>query len=177
MLDIPWAQLVLPGDTVTTTGFDGVFPADVPVGTVEDVLGNEADEFKLWWSSSARITRDPVTSCGLTTHATPDSTVCPTPQPRRHERLVALFLDGGLGVALASSVVPLRGVLGWVRIARRPCLWIAENAGGLASDPYLMLSAGTGALLDVVCLTGGMHLAASVTLGMAYPTDCGLGVA
>ena len=46
VLDIPWAQLVLPGDTVTTTGFDGVFPADVPVGTVEDVLGNEADEFQ-----------------------------------------------------------------------------------------------------------------------------------
>ena len=37
---------MLPGDTVTTTGFDGVFPADVPVGTVEDVLGNEADEFQ-----------------------------------------------------------------------------------------------------------------------------------
>ena len=29
-----------------TTGFDGVFPADVPVGMVEDVLGNEADEFQ-----------------------------------------------------------------------------------------------------------------------------------
>lgn len=46
VLDIPWSQLVLPGDTVMTTGFDGVFPADVPVGTVEDVLGNEADEFQ-----------------------------------------------------------------------------------------------------------------------------------
>ena len=46
VLDIPWAQLVLPGDTVMTTGFDGVFPADVPVGFVEDVLGNEADEFQ-----------------------------------------------------------------------------------------------------------------------------------
>lgn len=46
VLDIPWAQLVLPGDTVMTTGFDGVFPADVPVGLVEDVLGNEADEFQ-----------------------------------------------------------------------------------------------------------------------------------
>ena len=46
VLDIPWSQLVLPGDTVMTTGFDGVFPADVPVGMVEDVLGNEADEFQ-----------------------------------------------------------------------------------------------------------------------------------
>jgi len=44
--DIPWSQLVLPGDTVMTTGFDGVFPADIPVGTVEDVQGNEADEFQ-----------------------------------------------------------------------------------------------------------------------------------
>ena len=46
VLDIPWSQLVLPGDTVMTTGFDGVFPADVPEGMVEDVLGNEADEFQ-----------------------------------------------------------------------------------------------------------------------------------
>ena len=44
--DIPWAQLVLPGDTVMTTGFDGVFPPDIPVGVVEDVLGTEADEFQ-----------------------------------------------------------------------------------------------------------------------------------
>lgn len=46
VIDIPWSQLVLPGDTVMTTGFDGVFPADVPVGLVEDVRGNEADEFQ-----------------------------------------------------------------------------------------------------------------------------------
>ena len=46
VLDIPWSQLVLPGDTVMTTGFDGVFPADVPVGMVEDVVGNETDEFQ-----------------------------------------------------------------------------------------------------------------------------------
>lgn len=44
--DIPRAQLVLPGDTVTTTGFDGVFPPDIPVGLVDDVEGNEADEFQ-----------------------------------------------------------------------------------------------------------------------------------
>ena len=46
VLDIPWANLVLPGDTIVTTGFDGVFPADIPVGIVEDVIGNEADEFQ-----------------------------------------------------------------------------------------------------------------------------------
>ena len=46
VIDIPWSQLVLPGDTAMTTGFDGVFPADVPVGLVEDVRGNEADEFQ-----------------------------------------------------------------------------------------------------------------------------------
>lgn len=46
VLDIPWAHLVLPGDSVLTTGFDGVFPADIPVGFVIDVTGNEADEFQ-----------------------------------------------------------------------------------------------------------------------------------
>ena len=45
-MDVPRAQLALPGDTVLTTGFDGVFPADVPVGIVEDVLGNGAEEFQ-----------------------------------------------------------------------------------------------------------------------------------
>lgn len=44
--DIPWAHLVLPGDTFFTTGHDGVFPADIPVGTVLDVVGTEADEFQ-----------------------------------------------------------------------------------------------------------------------------------
>ena len=43
---MPRAQLVLPGDTVTTTGYDGVFPPDIPVGVVADVEGNEADEFQ-----------------------------------------------------------------------------------------------------------------------------------
>ena len=46
VLDMPRAQLVLPGDTVTTTGYDGVFPPDIPVGVVADVEGNEADEFQ-----------------------------------------------------------------------------------------------------------------------------------
>ena len=47
VMDVPRAQLVLPGDTVMTTGFDGVFPADVPVGLVSDIVeGDEADEFQ-----------------------------------------------------------------------------------------------------------------------------------
>ena len=46
LMDVPRAQLALPGDTVLTTGFDGVFPADAPVGIVEDVLGNGAEEFQ-----------------------------------------------------------------------------------------------------------------------------------
>ena len=45
-MDIPKAQLVLPGDTVFTTGFDGVFPADVPVGFIVDVIGDAAEEFQ-----------------------------------------------------------------------------------------------------------------------------------
>ena len=46
VMDVPRAQLVLPGDTVMTTGFDGVFPADVPVGLVSDIVSDEADEFQ-----------------------------------------------------------------------------------------------------------------------------------
>ena len=46
VMDVPLAQLVLPGDTVLTTGHDGVFPADIPVGTVEDVARSGADEFQ-----------------------------------------------------------------------------------------------------------------------------------
>ena len=46
LTDVPRAQLALPGDTVMTTGFDGVFPADVAVGLVEDALGGKGDEFQ-----------------------------------------------------------------------------------------------------------------------------------
>lgn len=46
VMDVPRAQLVLPGDTVMTTGFDGIFPADVPVGLVSDIVSDEADEFQ-----------------------------------------------------------------------------------------------------------------------------------
>ena len=41
---------------------------------------------------------------------------------------------------------------------------------GWPPTTYLLLAAVTGGIMDVVCFTGGMHLAASVTLGMAYPT-------
>ena len=46
VMDVPLAQLVLPGDTVFTTGHDGVFPADILVGAVEDVTRSGADEFQ-----------------------------------------------------------------------------------------------------------------------------------
>ena len=41
-----------------TTGFDGVFPADVPVGFVEDVLATRRMNSKLLWSNSVPITLD-----------------------------------------------------------------------------------------------------------------------
>ena len=46
VMDVPRAQLVLPGDTVMTTGFDGVFPADVLVGLVSDIVSDASDEFQ-----------------------------------------------------------------------------------------------------------------------------------
>ena len=41
---------------------------------------------------------------------------------------------------------------------------------GWPPTTYLVVTAVTGACMDLVCLHGGMHLAASVTLGMAYPS-------
>ena len=41
---------------------------------------------------------------------------------------------------------------------------------GWSPTAYLVVAAGTGAVMDVVCCTGGMHLAACTTLGMAYPS-------
>lgn len=41
---------------------------------------------------------------------------------------------------------------------------------GWPPTAYLLVAALVGGAMDVVCLTGGMHLAASVTLGMAYPS-------
>lgn len=81
--DISKAQLVLPGDTVVTTGFDGVFPPDVPVGTVLDVISTDADEFQtllielgadylqsrhVVWIQNQRETRvDSLSNLGMTT--------------------------------------------------------------------------------------------------------------
>ena len=41
---------------------------------------------------------------------------------------------------------------------------------GWPPTTYLILAAATGFVMDVICFTGGIHLAASVTLGFAYPT-------
>jgi rod shape-determining protein MreC len=46
VVDITKSSLVLPGENVYTTGFQGVFPADVYVGEVTRVAVTEADEFK-----------------------------------------------------------------------------------------------------------------------------------
>jgi cell shape-determining protein MreC len=46
VVDITKSSLVLPGEKVYTTGFQGVFPADVFVGEVIKVAVTAADEFK-----------------------------------------------------------------------------------------------------------------------------------
>ena len=46
VVDIAKSSLVLPGDEVFTTGFQGVFPADILVGEVNKVAVTEADDFK-----------------------------------------------------------------------------------------------------------------------------------
>ena len=46
VIDIPKSALVLPGDLIQTTGFGGVFPADIEVGVVKEVHVTEADEFQ-----------------------------------------------------------------------------------------------------------------------------------
>lgn len=77
-----------------------------------------------------------------------------------------------VGLALVSQVLLFRYGIFWEGHGL-----LAIHVYGLLKMPvgwppttYLLLTAVTGALLDVVCFTGGMHLAASVTLGMAYPT-------
>jgi rod shape-determining protein MreC len=37
---------VRPGDSVVSSGFDGVFPKGIPIGTVSAVLGQGQDFFK-----------------------------------------------------------------------------------------------------------------------------------
>ena len=85
-----------------------------------------------------------------------------------------------------SALFPFFWTVGWALVSqvllfRYGIFWeghglLAIHVYGLLKMPvgwppttYLLLTAVTGALLDVVCFTGGMHLAASVTLGMAYP--------
>ena len=85
-----------------------------------------------------------------------------------------------------NALFPFFWTLGWafvsqVLLFRYGVFWggyglLAIQLYGLLRMPagwppttYLMVTAGTGALMDLVCFTGGMHLAASVTLGMAYP--------
>ena len=46
VVDITKSSLVLPGDKVYTTGFQGVFPADIMVGKIKKVSVNQADDFK-----------------------------------------------------------------------------------------------------------------------------------
>ena len=46
VVDIAKSSLVLPGDEVFTTGFQGLFPADILVGKVNKVAVTEADDFK-----------------------------------------------------------------------------------------------------------------------------------
>ena len=44
--DIPLAELILPGDPIVTTGFQGTFPSGLEVGKVEEVLVTQADKFQ-----------------------------------------------------------------------------------------------------------------------------------
>lgn len=46
VIDIAKSALVLPGDIIYTTGFQGVFPADIVVGVVSEIHVTEADEFQ-----------------------------------------------------------------------------------------------------------------------------------
>ena len=86
-----------------------------------------------------------------------------------------------------NALFPFMWTLGWafvtqVLLFQHGIFWggyglLAIHLYGLLKMPvgwppttYLMVTAVTGACMDLVCLTGGMHLAASVTLGMAYPS-------
>ena len=86
-----------------------------------------------------------------------------------------------------NALFPFFWTLGWafltqVLLFQHGQFWggyglLAVHLYGLLKMPvgwppttYLVVTAVTGACMDLVCLTGGMHLAASVTLGMAYPS-------
>ena len=45
MFDVPRSTSVFPGDTLYTTGLQGVFPPDVPLGTVVDQSSASGEEF------------------------------------------------------------------------------------------------------------------------------------
>lgn len=45
MLDVPSSTNVFPGDTLFTTGFQGIFPPEIPIGLVIDQTKPESDEF------------------------------------------------------------------------------------------------------------------------------------
>ena len=44
--DIPLTELIIPGDPIVTTGFQGTFPSGLEVGKVEEVLVTQADKFQ-----------------------------------------------------------------------------------------------------------------------------------
>ena len=46
LYDIPLSEMILPGDSVITSGFGGTFPPGIKVGKVEEVLVTSADRFK-----------------------------------------------------------------------------------------------------------------------------------
>ena len=53
MQDVPRSATITIGDTVFSTGFQGVFPADLPIGIVKRVTQNPSDEFltvELTWA-------------------------------------------------------------------------------------------------------------------------------
>lgn len=45
MFDVPRSTSVFPGDTLYTTGLQGIFPPDVPLGTVVDQSSENGEEF------------------------------------------------------------------------------------------------------------------------------------
>lgn len=60
MLDIARSAQIAMGDTVFTTGYQGVFPADIPMGFVQRVTQNPSDEFltvHLRWAVDFRSIR------------------------------------------------------------------------------------------------------------------------
>lgn len=53
MQDVPRSAAIAVGDTVFTTGYQGVFPPDLPIGIVQRVTQNPSDEFltvELTWA-------------------------------------------------------------------------------------------------------------------------------